>query len=162
RSFEPRDHRFARGHAERAAHEVEVLHANHDRNAVKRATTKLHRVEVRGFCAGVFQAVGIAALVAEFQRIERHFGHRYVIPGLISPAWQSSIWIDNCGRAMMRRHYSPALRRAPCTPSASAATRSVTALTVFLLALLFLSRLCLSASTSADPTTTPSAPLAIV
>src|SRR5204863_3287769 len=57
--------------------------------------------------------------------------------------------------------YCTDLRGAPRTPSASAATRSVTAFTVFLVALFCLSRLCFSASTSAEPTTTPSAPLAM-
>ena len=49
----------------------------------------------------------------------------------------------------------------PRTPLANSATKFVTALTVFAVALPFLSRLCATALTSAEPTTTASAPPAI-
>src|SRR6266478_5235340 len=57
--------------------------------------------------------------------------------------------------------YSAATRRALRTPRASSATRLTTAVTVFAVALSSRSRLALSALTSAEPTTTPSAPAAI-
>src|SRR5262249_6604835 len=57
--------------------------------------------------------------------------------------------------------YSAATRRAPRTPRASSATRVTTTVTVFAVALSSRSRLALSAFTSAEPTTTPSAPAAI-
>src|SRR6516162_2439536 len=57
--------------------------------------------------------------------------------------------------------YSAATRRAPRTPRASSATRLTTTVTVFAVALSSRSRLALSAFTSAEPTTTPSAPDAI-
>src|SRR5215510_1319230 len=58
--------------------------------------------------------------------------------------------------------YSAATRRALRTPRASSATRLTTTVTVFAVALSSRSRLALSAFTSAEPTTTPSAPDAIV
>src|SRR5205807_9980800 len=57
--------------------------------------------------------------------------------------------------------YSAATRRALRTPRASSATRLTTTVTVFAVALSSRSRLALSALTSAEPTTTPSAPAAI-
>src|SRR5262249_57296216 len=57
--------------------------------------------------------------------------------------------------------YSAATRRALRTPRASSATRLTTTVTVFGVALSSPSRLALSAFTSAEPTTTPSAPDAI-
>src|SRR5258707_6087954 len=57
--------------------------------------------------------------------------------------------------------YSAAWRRAPPTPRASSATRLITAVTGFAVGLSSRSRLPLSAFTSAEPTTTPSAEDAI-
>src|SRR5262249_57307572 len=58
--------------------------------------------------------------------------------------------------------YRDANRRALRTPRASSATRLTTTVTVFAAALSSRSRLALSVFTSAEPTTTPSAPDAIV
>src|SRR5262245_26366772 len=65
-----------------------------------------------------------------------------------------------CASVLAR--YFPARRRAPRTPRASSATRLITTVTVFAVALSSPSRLPLSAFTSAEPTTTPSAPDAII
>ena len=82
RGLEALDHRLARRHAERAAHEIEILHGGHDRQAVEPAEAELDRIVQAGLGAGVLEAVGIAALVAELQRVDRHFGHADVEPGL--------------------------------------------------------------------------------
>ena len=74
--------RLARRHAERAAHEIEILHADHDRQAVELAEAELDRVVHAGLGARVLEAVGVAPLVAEFQRIDRHLGDGDVEPGL--------------------------------------------------------------------------------
>ena len=71
RGLEPGDHRLAGRHAERAAHEVEILHADRHRHAVELAEADLDRVVEAGLGARVLEAVGVAALVAEFQRIDR-------------------------------------------------------------------------------------------
>ena len=76
RGVEPFDHRLARRHAERAAHEIEILHADHDGKTVELAVTELHRVIEAGLAARILEPVDIAALVAEFQRIDRHFRAR--------------------------------------------------------------------------------------
>ena len=78
--LEPRDHRLAGRHAERAAHEIEILHADHDRKAVERADPDLHGVGEAGLGAGILEAVGITALVAEFQRVGGDSAHRDVLP----------------------------------------------------------------------------------
>ena len=75
RGFQAVDHRFAGRHAERAAHEIEILHADGHRQAVEAADAELDRVLQAGLGARVLQAVGIAALVAELERIERHLRH---------------------------------------------------------------------------------------
>ena len=74
--------RLARRHAERAAHEVEVLHADRHRRAFELAEADLDRVGEAGLGARVLQAIGVAALVAELQRIDRAGRHRDVEPGL--------------------------------------------------------------------------------
>ena len=73
--LQPGNHRFAGRHAERAAHEIEILHADGHHQAFEAADAELHRVLQSGLGARVLQAVGIAALVAELERIERHFRH---------------------------------------------------------------------------------------
>ena len=73
------DHRFARRHAERAAHEVEVLHADGHHQAFQPADAELHRVLQSGLDARILQTVGIAALIAELERIERHLRHGDVL-----------------------------------------------------------------------------------
>ena len=81
RGLEPGDHRLARRHAERAAHEVEVLHADRHRHAVELAEADLDRVGEAGLGARVLETVGVAALVAEFQRVDRAGRHFDVEPG---------------------------------------------------------------------------------
>ena len=81
RGLQALDDRFAGRHAERAAHEIEILHADRHRQAVELAEAELDRVVEAGLGARVFQPVGVAALVAELERIERHFRHADVEPG---------------------------------------------------------------------------------
>src|SRR5207244_1779350 len=66
---------------ERATHEVEVLHADHQGEAVELAVTELDGVSGAGLVARVLEPVGIAALVAELQGIDRYRGNRDVEPG---------------------------------------------------------------------------------
>ena len=68
------DDRLAGGHAERAAHEIEVLHGGDHGHLLDRAGADHHRVDKRGLGARVAQPLGIAALVAELERIDRHLG----------------------------------------------------------------------------------------
>ena len=83
RGVQPLDHRLARRHAERAAHEIEILHADHRGKPIEPAEAEFHRVVQPGLAARIFQPIDIAALVAEFQRIDRHLGHGDVEPGLV-------------------------------------------------------------------------------
>ena len=83
RGLQALDHRFARRHAERAAHEIEILHADHDRQPVELAEAELDGVVGAGLGARVLEAVGVAALVAELERIERHLRDRDIEPGLV-------------------------------------------------------------------------------
>ena len=69
RGVEALDDRFARGHAERAAHEVEILNGRHHGQTVELAVAELHRVVEAGLAARVLEPIDIAALVAEFQRV---------------------------------------------------------------------------------------------
>ena len=71
RSAHGGDHRFARGRAERAAEEVEILRGGHDPLAFEPPRAGKHGIGQAGLAAGVFQPVGVAALVAELERIER-------------------------------------------------------------------------------------------
>jgi hypothetical protein len=68
------DEGLAGGHAERAAHEVEVLHRDGHRQAFDRALADLEGVGGAGLGAGVLQPVDIALLVAELQRVDRDLG----------------------------------------------------------------------------------------
>ena len=83
RKLEPAHDRLARRHAERAAHEIEILHRDDDAGAFELAVADLDRVVQPGLGARILDAVDIFALVAEFQRIGRHFGQRDVVPGLV-------------------------------------------------------------------------------
>ena len=65
------DHGLARRHAERAGHEAEVLRRGDDVLAVELALADEHRVIELGVAAGVLEAVGVAAAVAELERIVR-------------------------------------------------------------------------------------------
>ena len=78
RGLQTLDDRFAGGHAERAAHEIEILHADRDRQSFERADADLHRILEAGLGARVLEAVDIAALVAEPQRIDRHVRQQQV------------------------------------------------------------------------------------
>src|SRR5581483_6016041 len=254
RGFQALDDRFGGRHAERAAHEVEVLHRDHHRQAVELAEAELDRVIEPGLAARVLDAVGIAPLVAELERVDLHLGHADVEPGAavehrleprrrahahvvvgrrddeligfdvlvehelaglrtfdpeifrrLPPQQAADFGPDDVGdpvhRCILIRLSSSvktddpvlaeiSIHRIPChgeqyvitglpafacndsphsaatalaerTPCASCTTRSVTALTVPSVALPFWSRLPRSASTSAEPTTTPSAPCAM-
>ena len=75
--------RLAGGHAERAAHEIEILHGDDDGGAFQLAVADLDGVVQAGPGARVLDAVGIALLVAEFQGIGSHLRQRDVVPGLV-------------------------------------------------------------------------------
>ena len=66
RKFKPAHDRFARRHAERAAHEVKILHRDHRRGAFELAVADLDRVIQSRPGAGILDAVGIFAFVAKF------------------------------------------------------------------------------------------------
>ena len=83
RELEPAHDRLARGHAERAAHEIEILHRDDDGGAFELAVADLDRVVQPGLGARILDAVDIFALVAELQRIGGHLGQRDVVPGLV-------------------------------------------------------------------------------
>src|SRR6185312_4234671 len=72
RSLEAGDHRLTGRHAERTAHEVEILNGDRDHLAFQPSDAELHRVLQSGSGAGVLEAVGVAALIAKLERIERH------------------------------------------------------------------------------------------
>jgi hypothetical protein len=83
RKLHPAHDRFARGHAERAAHEIEILHGDHHTGAFQLAVADLDGVVQSGLGARILDAVGVFALVAEFQRVSGHVGQRDVVPGLV-------------------------------------------------------------------------------
>ena len=89
------DHRLARRHAERAAHEVEILDRDHDRHVLDIAGAEMDRVDRPGLGAGVAETVGIAALVAEFERIDRRVGDGNRLPLRI---------VEEVLEALPRRH----------------------------------------------------------
>ena len=75
------DERLAGRHAERAAHEAEILHGDGHRQLVDAAVADLEGVLLAGLGAGVLEAVGIALLVAELQRVGRDLRQGNVEPG---------------------------------------------------------------------------------
>ena len=77
RRLEPGDDGGADRHAERAGHEIEILHRDGDRVAESLPVATSHRVVHAGLGAALLEAVGVALLVAEFQRIVRHRGQRH-------------------------------------------------------------------------------------
>src|SRR6185295_2202545 len=83
RQFEPTHDRFAGGHAERTAHEIEILHRDDDAGAFQLAVADLDGVVQPGLGAGVLDAVDIFALIAKLERIGRHFRQRDVVPSLV-------------------------------------------------------------------------------
>src|SRR5215211_3432129 len=83
RKLEPAHDRFPRSHAERAAHEIEILHRDDDAGAFQLAVADLDGVVQPGLGARVLDAVDIFALVAKLERIGRHFRQRDVVPGLV-------------------------------------------------------------------------------
>ena len=82
REFKPAHDRFAGRHAERAAHEIEILHRDHDGGALELAVADLDGVVQPGAGARILDAIGIFAFVTEIQRIGRHLRQRHVEPGL--------------------------------------------------------------------------------
>ncbi len=78
RGLEPANDGLARRHAERPAHEIEILHRRRNRQTVELAEADLHRVCETGLVARILETVGIATLVAEFERIGLHFAGRNV------------------------------------------------------------------------------------
>ena len=70
------DHRLARRHAERAGHEAEVLRRGDDCLAVQRALTDENGVVELGRRLGVAQPIGVAAPVAELERVQGDGRHR--------------------------------------------------------------------------------------
>ena len=65
---------FAGRHAERSAHEIEILNGNRDHLTFQSAYADLHRVLQSGLGPRIFEAIGVTALVAKFQRIDRDLG----------------------------------------------------------------------------------------
>ena len=80
--FQALDDRLARRHAERAAHEVEILHPDDDRQAIELAEAELDGIVHAGLGAGILQPVRVAPLVAELERVDRHVGHADIEPDL--------------------------------------------------------------------------------
>src|ERR1700731_107495 len=210
--FERLDHSLAGRHAQRTAKEVETLHGGYDRQPLEFAEPDLDGVVEPGLGARVLEALGVAPLIAELERIYRHLGdfdllvpatveqgreargraHTHVIIGARDDElirFQIFVEDELAGlRALhpqILRHlaleeaaylrpddvrdpiHRDALARArsilaPRPPAASDAMRSLTAGTVLAVALPSGSRLVRTASTRAEPTTTPSAPCAIV
>ena len=74
--FEPGHNGRASGHAERTAHEIEILNGNRQSGAVKIALRHKHGIVIAGLGAVFLEAIGIALCVPELQRIERHRGQR--------------------------------------------------------------------------------------
>src|SRR5262245_49440559 len=83
RGLETLDHRLARRHAERAAHEIEILHADHDRQSFELADAELDGVVGAVLAAAVLEPIDVAPLVAEPEGIERDRGDRDIEPGLV-------------------------------------------------------------------------------
>ena len=83
RGLEALDHRLAGGHAERAAHEIEILHADDHGEFVELAVAELHRILEAGLAARILETVEVTAFVAEFQRIGRHLRHGDIEPRLV-------------------------------------------------------------------------------
>ena len=75
RRFQAGDDALTRRHAERTAHEVEILHGYGDVTLVELARCHQYGVFVASLGPAFLEAVGIAFLVAEFQRVDRHAGH---------------------------------------------------------------------------------------
>src|SRR5690606_7238524 len=71
-----RYHRLARCHAERAAHEAEILRRSDDLLTVQGAFANQDGIIELSFRLRVLQAVRIATAVPEFQRIKRNTGNR--------------------------------------------------------------------------------------
>ena len=65
------DHGLARRHAERAGHEAEILRGGDDVLALEHALADQHRVIELGVARGGLEAVGVAAAVAELERVVR-------------------------------------------------------------------------------------------
>ncbi len=78
RSLKRADHRFAGRHSERPAHEIKILDRDRHHLAFKASDAHLHGVLQTRLGAGILEPVGIAALVAEFERVERDLGQRNV------------------------------------------------------------------------------------
>ena len=72
RGLEALDHRLAGGHAERAAHEIEILRADDHGELVELAVAELNRILEAGLAACILETIEVTAFVAEFQRIGRH------------------------------------------------------------------------------------------
>src|SRR5262249_39650215 len=67
--FETGDHGLAGSHAERTAHEVEILNGDRDHLTFEPTDAELHGVLQSGLGTGVFQTIGVTALVAKLERI---------------------------------------------------------------------------------------------
>ena len=94
RRLQALDHGLAGGHAERTAHEIEILHADDHRQTFELAEPELDGVPGSGLAARVLEAIGVAALVTKFQRIERHSAIAMSIQ-----VWLSKIDFRRCDRA---------------------------------------------------------------
>ena len=75
--------RLARGHTERAAHELKILHQHHGLRAADFAEGGGHAIFAAHLGARGFQAIDVFLFVFELQRIRRHLRQRDVLPGRI-------------------------------------------------------------------------------
>ena len=84
--------RLACRHAERAAHELEVLHGHRDGNVVQAPDGDRHGVRAVRLDAIFLQLVDVALDVAELERIGRHFrGRRLFISAIVEEALQPDL-----------------------------------------------------------------------
>src|SRR5271166_6023273 len=83
RSLQTLDEGLACGHAEGASHEVEILHADDDREPFQLAEPELDGVVGSGLAARILEAIGVPALIAEPERIEGNLGYGNVDPGFV-------------------------------------------------------------------------------
>ena len=77
------DETLAQAGAHRAAHELEVHHRDHGRQAADPAEGRLQRVGGLGLGLGLAQTVGVFLLVAEAQRVGRAARHLQPLPATL-------------------------------------------------------------------------------
>jgi|GEM_PF-5772611 len=94
-ALESLDDRLACGNAERAAHELELMHDGDDLQALKLADARQDRVFLFGLGAAVAQTIGVLFGIAKLQRILRHFRLRQCLIGAV---------VEQVGKACLCGH----------------------------------------------------------